>query len=200
MSALNRAGVVVVLVTLVAMTTGCSADEPSTTTPVDRDRPVEAEGMTLASDAFEDGGAIAVRYANTGVQGGENVSLPLRWSGAPAGTMTYALVVVDRHPVADNWVHWMVVDIPVSTLEIAEGASGGAIPAGSRELRNTFGSVGYGGPQPPPGSGDHEYEVTMYALDVAELEIAEDATLDEFLSAVDGATLETGRISGFFGR
>jgi len=41
----------------------------------------------------------------------ENVSPQLSWMGAPSETKSFALSMVDRHPVAGNYVHWLVVDI-----------------------------------------------------------------------------------------
>ena len=67
--------------------------------------------MQLTSSAFADGGKIPQQYVMPGA-GGKNLSLPLAWSGAPAGTKSFALSIVDPHPVAHNWVHWLVADIP----------------------------------------------------------------------------------------
>jgi Raf kinase inhibitor-like YbhB/YbcL family protein len=80
---------------------------------------------------------------------------------------------VDRHPIAQNWVHWFVANIPASATGIIEGASGSQanMPTGSLELINSYGSQGYGGPKPPRGTGPHEYVMTVYALDVSALPI-----------------------------
>jgi hypothetical protein len=42
--------------------------------------------------------------------------------------------VVDRHPVAGDYVHWLVVDIVAGVTSLKEAASGAAMPAGSREV------------------------------------------------------------------
>ena len=76
--------------------------------------------------------------------GGQNLSIPLAWSGAPAETRSFALAIVDRSPVAHNWVHWLVVDLPATSDHLPQGASGTpAMPGGSRELNSSFGSTGY---------------------------------------------------------
>ena len=67
--------------------------------------------MQITSSAFPEGGKIPLPYVMPGA-GGQNVSVPLSWSGAPAGTQSFALAMVDPHPVANNWVHWLVVDLP----------------------------------------------------------------------------------------
>ena len=155
--------------------------------------------LTLSSPAFESGGLIPVEYANTGVSGGENVSIPYEWSGAPAGTQSFALVIVDLHPVARSWIHWMVTAIPSSVTSVARGASGEAMPQGSVEHPNTAGRPGYGGPQPPAGTGKHEYQARLYALDIASPNPAA-RTLDEFNAAIDGHVLGSASYSGLFGR
>ncbi|HSV95429.1 MAG TPA: hypothetical protein VLM75_00695 [Spirochaetota bacterium] len=50
------------------------------------------------------------------------------------------------------------ISIP-GEIEIPEGASPSRMPAGCLGLVNAFGFRGYGGPQPPGGSGMHRYEL-----------------------------------------
>lgn len=135
----------------------------------------------------------------TAVAGGRNVSLPLTWSGEVPGVASYAVVMIDRHPAARSWVHWALVDLPPSITAVEEGASPNVV-APARELTNTFGSAGYGGPQPPRGSGDHTYAITVYALDVARLDIPEAPTAREIDAAVEGHTLAYGTLTGVVGR
>jgi Raf kinase inhibitor-like YbhB/YbcL family protein len=105
------------------------------------------KAMQIASTAFQDGGKIPQQYVMPGA-GGHNISLPLAWSGAPAGTQSFALSIVDPHPVARNWVHWLVINIPADTASLAEGASGQKMPAGAAELNNSWGKPGYGSTRP----------------------------------------------------
>ena len=114
----------------------------------------------VSSSAFADGAAIPVNYARTGIIGGINISLPLTWSDAPAETKSYVVLMVDRHRIADDRVHWAVINIPADITSLPSDASGtDEMPTGSIELDNSFGESGYGGPQPPRGSGSHEYEI-----------------------------------------
>jgi Raf kinase inhibitor-like YbhB/YbcL family protein len=155
--------------------------------------------MELKSSAFTDGGKIPQKYVMLGA-GGQNVSLPLQWTGVPDGTKSFALSIVDPHPVANNWVHWLVINLPPTTSGLEEGASGQNMPAGAVELNNSFGKPGYGGPQPPPGSGDHPYVVTLYALKVDKLDLKPDTKLAGFQKAVEGKVLDTAKITGYYGR
>jgi Raf kinase inhibitor-like YbhB/YbcL family protein len=121
--------------------------------------------LRLESPAFPHQGEIPSRYTSDG----QDVSPPLRWSGAPAGTMSIALVVEDpdapdpRAPMR-TWVHWVVYNLPASVHELAEGASGRAMPKGAIEGRNDWKRTGYGGPSPPIGR--HRYMHELYALDM----------------------------------
>jgi Raf kinase inhibitor-like YbhB/YbcL family protein len=155
--------------------------------------------MQITSSAFQDGGKIPLQYVMPGA-GGKNVSVPLTWSGAPPGTQSFALAMVDPHPVARNWVHWLVLNLPKDATSLTEGASGKSLPAGTLELQNSFGKPGYGGPQPPPGSGDHPYVFTLYALSVPKVDLAKSTNLTAFKQALEGKTLATGSLTGYFGR
>jgi Raf kinase inhibitor-like YbhB/YbcL family protein len=161
--------------------------------------PTGGDAMEITSSAFADKGKIPLKYVMPGA-GGKNISLPLSWSDVPAGTKSLALAIVDPHPVANNWVHWLVINIPLGTKGLAEGASRSAMPAGAVELKNSFGEIGYGGPQPPKGSGDHPYVVTLYALNEAHLESPAQTSLAAFKKALEGKILATSTTTGMFGR
>lgn len=155
--------------------------------------------MRVWSDAFRDDGRIPAVHATRRVAGGENVSFPLGWDGEPAEVASFALSVIDLHPVAKGWVHWLVVDIPAGMRSLPAGASRTpAMGRGTLELTGGYGSPGYGGPQPPPGTGDHVYQVTVHALDVSSLGLSGDAGLREFEKALDGHVLASAVTSGTF--
>lgn len=120
-----------------------------------------SHGMTLSSSAFHAGATIPKSHT---CDGGD-VSPALSWSGAPAGTLSFAVVVDD--PDASGFTHWLLFNIPASTASLAEGLKPGTSPAGAAEGSNDFGSTGYRGPCPP--SGTHRYSHRLYALDIASL-------------------------------
>lgn len=157
--------------------------------------------MYVTSPAYTDLSTMPARFATTQVTGGRGASVPLEWGDEPAGTRSFLVEMVDHHPVAHGWVHWLVVDVPTSVHAIAEGASGTPeMPAGSLELPNTGGRMGYGGMQPPVGSGVHDYEITVLALDVAHLGVNPGASLDEALAFAEGHILASASVTGRFGR
>jgi Raf kinase inhibitor-like YbhB/YbcL family protein len=155
--------------------------------------------MQLTSAAFKDGGKIGIQYVMPGA-GGKNLSLPFVWQNAPAETKSFALSIVDPHPVAKNWVHWLVINLPSQTNGLAEAASRKAMPTGAAELRNSFGDSGYGGPQPPPGTGDHPYVVTLYALSADRIELPTNTSLVAFQKALEGKIVASATITGMYGR
>ena len=112
----------------------------------------QAAAFQLSSAAFKDGGTIPGKYARPAA-GGHNVSIPLKWTGAPEGTKSFALSIVDQHPVARKWVHWMVINIPPEVTSLPEGASGKNMPPGAIEMRNSFGDVGIRGTAAPERHG-----------------------------------------------
>lgn len=190
--------------------TGCSGDaepEPVADTadeavesPAETPQESGAVGFTVTSAAFADGGVIPVKYCLASVNGGENVSIPLEWTGAPDGTASFVVAMIDTHPVANDWVHWIVIDLPASTTGLPEGASDSAIPDAADELDNSFGEDRYGGPAPPPGSGDHEYVVTVYALDTTTVVMPEQPSAADIASAIEGHVLASASVAGVFGR
>ncbi len=152
--------------------------------------------ISLRSSAFGEGEPIPRVHA-TLAAGGENRSIPLEWVGVPAEARSLLLVVVDRS--AHDWVHWVVVDIDAVDAALPAGASGGIAPP-ARELGNTFGTQGWGGPQPPVGSGAHTYEAILYALDVSTLPLSASPALADIEDAVYGRVLGKARLSGTFER
>ena len=122
--------------------------------------------LIVKSSAFTDGQEIPRRHTCEG----EDVSLPLAWSGAPAGTKTFALIVDDPDapdPKAPQmtWVHWVLYNLPATAAALPEGVKPAALPAGAREGKNDWKRTGYGGPCPPIGR--HRYFHKLYALDAA---------------------------------
>jgi Raf kinase inhibitor-like YbhB/YbcL family protein len=157
--------------------------------------------MDLESPAYRDRGTMPARLATTQVPGGRNLSVPLEWRGDPDRTRSFVLAMIDHHPVAHDWVHWLVVDVPRDVHQLPEGASlRASMPPGALELPNASGRHGYGGPQPPVGSGAHDYVLTLYALDVPRAGVGPDATWDDVEQAMRGHVLDSAILLGRFGR
>ena len=160
--------------------------------------------FTLSSTDFTDGGRIAEAqvFNEFGCKGG-NVSPALSWSGAPAGTQSFALLVHDPDaPTGSGWWHWVVYNIPANTTSLPAGAGDPKkrqMPAGAVQGRTDYGSVGYGGPCPPPGK-PHHYHFQLYALKVAKLDLPADASPAMVGFNVRAQALGQAEIVGLYGR
>jgi len=155
--------------------------------------------MEISSPAFQDMGRIPLKHVMPGI-GGQNASLPLSWKNAPPGTKSFALSVVDMHPAAREWVHWLVINIPANVNSLPEGASGKSMPKGAFEMANSFGGLGYGGPQPPKGTGDHSYVVALYALNTDRLPQNFNTSLSDFKKSLVKKVITAVTITGKYGR
>ncbi len=155
--------------------------------------------MEISSSAFKDGEKIPIQYVMVAA-GGKNLSIPLAWKNVPSGTKSFALSIVDPHPVAQNWVHWLVINIPANVTSLSEGASRKKMPLGATELRNSFGEIGYGGPQPPKGSGEHPYVITLYALNLEKLELGVNTSLAVFKKILEGKIIQSASLTGKYER
>jgi len=181
---------------------GCAPAEnagPGAADPLPAPGEGEALMLDVASSAFDSDERIPPRYCRRGFPGGENISPPLTWSGIPDGTRSLVVTMIDLYPRAAEWVHWAIVDLAPEMTSIAEGTSG-SLAAPARELINGFGEPGYGGPQPPAGTGDHVYAITVYALDTASLDIDRAPSAADIRRAVAGHVLASGTLNGSAGR
>ena len=124
-----------------------------------------ASALMVESTAFVDGMMISADYRC------QNPSPPLSWSGGPAGTMSYAITLVDQTPgIAQGYLHWVIYDIPAGTTTLSEGVPIGympATPAGAKQAPIWNDTLGYNGPCAPFGT--NTYELTLHAIDVATL-------------------------------
>ncbi len=150
--------------------------------------------MNLSSSSFQ-GSNIPAKFTC----GGAGVSPQLAWDAAPAGTASFALLVLDPDAPGRTFVHWVLYDLPAATRALPEGVPAqGELPDGSRQGRNDFGSLGYGGPC-PPGHTPHHYHFTLYALD-AKLNLPVGATRAQVEAAMKGHVLASGELVGVFQR
>jgi Raf kinase inhibitor-like YbhB/YbcL family protein len=86
--------------------------------------------LSLTSPAFPPNGDIPKEYTCDG----KDLVPPLEWSGAPADTNSFALIVDDPDapdPKAPKttWVHWVLDDIPVAVTALPKNATAKA-PSG----------------------------------------------------------------------
>ena len=160
----------------------------------------------LTSTDFKANGELANKFVYQGFGcHGDNVSPALSWSGAPAGTKSYALLVHDPDAPTGGagWWHWVVYNIPAAATAIVQGAGtaeGAALPKGALQGKTDFGSVGWGGPCPPQGHGKHHYQFTLHALKVEKLEVPDGATAALIGYLVHANSIGRAELTGMYGR
>lgn len=104
---------------------------------------------------------------------GKNRSPALAWTDPSAGARSLALTMYDPDaPTGRGWWHWVTFDLPVNVRRLRQNAGNpeaAMMPKGAVQLRNDFGTFGYGGACPPAGAPPHRYVITLWALDVERL-------------------------------
>jgi Raf kinase inhibitor-like YbhB/YbcL family protein len=116
--------------------------------------------FVLKSAVFADNEKIPVKYSRRG----DDASPPLTWQNPPKGTKSYVLTVKDPDAPAGMFTHWVIFNIPGKLTGLPEGVpKEKMLENGAEQGRNDFGSIGYGGPDPP---ATHRYIFTLTALDV----------------------------------
>jgi len=140
--------------------------------------------LTISSPDFEDRGRIPFEIT---ADGGNTVPR-LEFSGAPDGTVEYAIVCHDPDaPRPAGYTHWTVYGIPVDATILDLGAPGVRVGPNDR------GDTAWYGPQPPFGHGDHSYYFWIYALR-RPVEGAPDRAT--FLADYEDAVIEQARTVG----
>ena len=152
--------------------------------------------LKFTSPAFKHDAGIPSRYTCDG----PNVSPPLAWSGAPAATKSFALIVTDPDapdPKAPQtiWVHWVLYDIPASVMGLREAVAAKGLPKGALQGTTDWGTTGYSGPCPPIGR--HRYVHTLFALDTVLADL-EKPTRAKLLAAMEGHVLQMTQLIGTY--
>lgn len=151
--------------------------------------------LKLNSTAFQDSAEIPITYTCQG----KDISPPLKWSGAPKGTKSFALICDDPDAPMGTFVHWVIFNIPQNTNELSEGvAKTEKLENGAIQGMTDFGRSGYGGPCPPPGKY-HRYFFKLYALDTM-INLDSSAAKEDLLNAMEGHILEKAQLLGRFKR
>ena len=165
----------------------------------------ESPAFHVSSRSFQEGQVIppAQRSGKLGA-GGRDESPQLSWSGAPAGTRSYAVTVFDPDaPGKGGYWHWAVLDLPADVTSLPAGAgaeAGPQLPPGAVQLKNDAGFHGYVGAAPPPGHGPHRYITTVHALDVERSGLDNRTSPASLESKLAGHTLARATLTGTYER
>jgi len=149
--------------------------------------------FTVTSPDLLEGNRLPAEYTCDGAAS----TLALDWSGAPAETKSF--VVIMHHVAMDNVIHWywVLYDIPANVTSLAKNVSGVGL------LGNNF-NTGNAGYAPPcsQGPGDKTYTYTVYALS-AEPQItlpAEGISRAVMLEAIQNITLASAELNVIYAR
>lgn len=154
----------------------------------------DGSGFALKSSAFAPNTPIPPQYTCDG----NDSSPPLQWSGEPAGTKSFALVVHDPDAPAGDWLHWVAWNIPASAHALAANVpKKSSLPDGTQQGSTDFHKPGYGGPCPPGGT--HHYVFELHALD-AKLTLPANASRSQIEKEIQGHLLVTARLVGTYQR
>ena len=140
---------------------------------------------------------------------GDNTSIDLSWSNLPAGTVQLAMIcddpkVVEIGMMPEQFVHWVVYNIPASASGLPPGmpADAQVSLAGLEGTINGLNGTrrsGYFGPRPPANGQLHAYHFRVYALD-SDLGLEAGLNKAQLLEAIDGHVLATGMLMGHYER
>lgn len=156
--------------------------------------------FTLNSPTFTGNVPLQHVYHDFGA-GGANQSPELSWANPPEGTQSFLIFCHDPDaPGPGGWWHWCAFNIPATTSGLANNASMEEMPAGSIQLKNSYGSTGYGGCCPPPGDQAHAYHLVIYALDIARLDLDASVSPAMALFVADAHIIGKTGIVGYYAR
>jgi Raf kinase inhibitor-like YbhB/YbcL family protein len=169
------------------------ADVPTSQVESVRLNDNSTDGFTLTSPDLPADGRLPVEYTCDG----DGSALALTWSGAPAGTQSYAVIM--HHVAAPDDIHWywVLYDIPADVTSLPRNVSGVG------KLGNNFNN-GRAEFAPPcsQGPGDKTYTYTVYALSaVPQVDLpAEQITRDVMLTAIENITLASAELNVVYAR
>ncbi|MEV0593029.1 YbhB/YbcL family Raf kinase inhibitor-like protein [Nonomuraea cavernae] len=160
--------------------------------------------LVVESDDITDGERLGdLHVFNDWGMTGQNLSPALRWSGAPEGTLGYAVTCFDPDaPTGSGFWHWVLFDVPASVTELPTGAGTGpefkGLPEGAQHARSDYNRKEYGGAAPPPGT-PHRYVFAVHALGVDKLGVDSDTSPAVVGFNITANTLARGLIVPHFG-
>lgn len=140
---------------------------------------------------------------------GGNKSPQLEWENAPDGTKSFAITMVDINAFGPgiSFDHWLVINLPADTRSLAKDAgniSGTNLPNGAIQTPN--GAAAYDSPANiayykafagvcPNVGNTNQYEITVFALNVATLSVSDTASSTEVKNAINAAAISSTKMS-----
>ena len=150
-------------------------------------------GFALLSPEATDGGQLPKDFTGDG----ESATLPLGWTGAPAGTRSFAVIMHHIDPEGKAKWYWVLYNIPADTTNLPKNVK----KVGTLGNNSVNGRQEYAPPH-SKGPGAKTYVYTVYALSAPvqlELKPAE-VSRDVLLAAMKGLLLGTAEMKVSYSR
>ena len=159
--------------------------------------------FTLSSPNHMDGAKFDAKYtcASAGgmLMGGANPELD--WSGAPSGTMSFAITFLDQTLIDANMAqlgnHWAIWNIPASVMKFPEAS--GATLTGDLMMAKQSGKFFPPCAQSVMNGMDDQYEFTIYALPTATLNVSGTSVANAVAALKAATPLATAKLRGHAG-
>lgn len=153
--------------------------------------------FTLTSPTISEGGAIPKAHVCAN-RGGMNLSPQLVFANAPAGTMSFAVVLTDLS-INNGFLHSAIYDIPGTAAGLPADVDKAYAPTdvpGAHQTTSYAGARGYAGPCP---STPHMYQFKVYALSTATLPNAMmNTTMSQVVATASASNLGTATLTATF--
>jgi Raf kinase inhibitor-like YbhB/YbcL family protein len=157
--------------------------------------PATSGELVLRSESFASGEAIPAEHTCDDA----DRSPALSWDGVPKGTRAFAIVMDDPDAPGGTFTHWLVWNLPGPTRGLARGVVTQAdLGDCTKQGRNGFEKVGYGGPCPPKGE-THTYRFRLFALEEP-IQLDAEPDLDALVSAAEEKSLAEAELTGTYAR
>jgi Raf kinase inhibitor-like YbhB/YbcL family protein len=121
-------------------------------------------------------------------------TLALSWSGTPAGTQSYAVIMHHNAPETIHW-YWVLYNIPANVTGLPKNVTGvGTLGNNINNERNEY------SPPCSQGPGDKEYIYTVYALSAQPQITTTPVTRAVLLDAIKDITLASAELHVVYAR
>ena len=151
------------------------------------------DGFTLTSPDLPADGRLPAEYTCDGTSS----TLALNWSGAPAGTAAYAVIMHHVASPTDIHWYWVVYNIPADVTSLPKNFTGiGTLGTNSVNDRTEY------APPCSKGPGDKMYTYMVYALSAQpQLSVpASQVTRAVLLDAIQNITLASAELQVVYAR
>jgi Raf kinase inhibitor-like YbhB/YbcL family protein len=163
------------------------AEQPPTTSSLSEGSQADgnfAPKLVVTSSAFQPNGEYPAEFTCDG----QGISPPVEWTGAPAGTKSYALSLWHTAPDQEK-SYWIVYNIPAKTTNLPKNSKKIGLLGTNDKRRNEY------DPMCSKGPGKKAYNITVYALS-QELKLQPNAVnRQSLLEAIKNFKLAEGTLS-----